>query len=94
MINLRRSLIFCFLAAAGPAAAGDIQGDAYSCFDLWEMRNSIYKSGGYCFKQPKAIKHFGNAGCQHDEEGDVPISDNDRIVLKDIKASEQRQGCK
>ena len=79
--------------AATPASAGDIQGDAYSCKELYVMRNDIYKSGGYCFKTAKAIKQFGNAGCQYDSLGDVPLSANQRAVIKDIKKSEARLGC-
>ena len=75
------------------AMAGDIQGDAYACDELWQMRNTIYKSNGYCFRSPKAIAAFGNAGCLYDDESAVPVSDNDRLVLKDIRRSEARQGC-
>lgn len=80
-------------ACAAPASAGDIQGDAYECKDLWVMRNEIYKNGGYCFKSTKAINYFGNAGCSYDRLGLVPVSNQDRSVLADIKKSERRQGC-
>ena len=75
------------------ARAGDVQGDAYGCDELWTMRNEIFKAGGYCFKSPRAIKQFGNAGCQHDEEFDVPLSGRDRETLSAIKKSERRQSC-
>ena len=80
-------------AAALPVKAGDVQGDAYGCDELWTMRNEIFKGGGYCFKSPRAIKQFGNAGCQYDSEYDVPLSDRDRETLSAIKKSERRQGC-
>lgn len=76
-----------------PVFAGDIQGDAYECKDLWSMRNQIYKSNGYCFKTSKAIAAFGNAGCRFDKLALVPLSENDRQVLSDIRKSERRQGC-
>ena len=76
-----------------PARAGDIQGDAYDCGELWNMRNEIYKDAGYCFKTPKAIKKFGNAGCQYDSLSDVPLSDSQRSIISDIKKSERRQHC-
>lgn len=76
-----------------PAQAGDIQGDAYECKDLWVMRNQIYKDNGYCFKTAKAISRFGNAGCSYDNLRTVPVSDQDRSVIRDIKRSEARQGC-
>ena len=82
------------VAAFAPAAtAGDIQGDAYECNELWSMRNQVYKDGGYCFKTTKAISHFGNAGCQYNSLSEVPLSENQRIVLRDIKRSERRQHC-
>jgi len=76
-----------------PAKAGDIQGDAYDCKELWAMRNQIYKAGGYCFKTAKTISYFGNAGCAYDTPSLVPMSQQDRQILRDIKKSEARQGC-
>lgn len=75
------------------ASAGDVQGDAYGCKELYVMRNEIYKAGGFCFKSAKAIKQFGNAGCQYDSLADVPLSANQRSMISGIKKSEARQGC-
>jgi YARHG domain len=36
-----------------------------------EVRNWIYKENGYCFKTPKAIKAFGNAGCLYADAAQV-----------------------
>jgi YARHG domain len=80
-------------ALAIPATAGDIQGDAYGCKELWTMRNEIYKNNGYCFKTAKAISKFGNSGCSYDVLSAVPVSDQDRSVIRDIKKSEARQRC-
>lgn len=80
-------------ATYAPAQAGDIQGDAYDCNELWVMKNQIFKDRGYCFKTSKAIAQFGNAGCQYDSQADVPLSDTDRTVIADIKHSMKRQGC-
>lgn len=85
--------ILSALAALAPASAGDVQGDAYDCKELYVMRNDIYKDAGYCFKTAKAIAQFGNAGCQYDSLGHVPLSSNQRSMIKDIKKSEARQGC-
>ena len=38
-----------------------------SCQSLWEVRNWIYTEKGYCFKTPKTIAAFGNAGCLYDD---------------------------
>ncbi|NOT72752.1 MAG: YARHG domain-containing protein [Hyphomicrobium sp.] len=81
------------LAATTPASAGDVQGDAYDCGELYVMRNEIYKSAGYCFKSAKAISQFGNAGCQYDSLADVPLPANQRSQIRGIKKSESRQGC-
>ena len=80
-------------AAAVPAQAGDIQGDAYDCGELWVMKNQVFKDRGYCFKTAKAIAQFGNAGCLYDSQADVPLSDTERTILADIKRSMKRQGC-
>jgi YARHG domain-containing protein len=69
------------------------QSYAATCQQLWVERNSIYKSGGYCFKTPRAIAHFGNAGCLHDSEGDVPLSAAQRRHIGSIVAEERAQAC-
>ena len=65
-----------------PAKAGDIQGDAYSCDELWVMRNEVFKSAGYCFKTSRAINYFGNGGCEFHNEGDVPLSSRARQMMR------------
>jgi YARHG domain len=96
-----KSRLYLSLAAAAaslaatlvPAAAGDVQGDAYSCQELWVMRNSIYKENGYCFKTARAINYFGNGGCSYHSEGAVPLSRSERSSIRAIRASENRLGC-
>ena len=80
-------------AIAAPVQAGDIQGDAFDCKDLWVMRNQIFKDNGYCFTTAKAINYFGNGGCSHHSQSSLHLSSGDRSVLRDIKKSESRQGC-
>jgi hypothetical protein len=77
---------FGVVVAASPARA-DV------CFDLWVQRNSIYKAYGYCFKTPKAINYFGNAGCTYDYEGDIPFSHADKATVLAIKKRERALGC-
>jgi hypothetical protein len=74
-------------------AAGALPARADECFDLWVERNSIYKAYGYCFKTAKAINYFGNAGCQYDNEGEIPMSHADRNRVLAIKKTEQQLGC-
>lgn len=96
---MKPSLILAAAAAALlaasmiPAKAGDMQGDAYSCQELWVMRNEVYKSAGYCFKTARAINYFGNGGCEYHNQGDVPLSSRARKMISYAKASENRQGC-
>ena len=80
------SALFGVLSATAPARA-DI------CYDLGVQRNSIYKEYGYCFKTPRAIGYFGNAGCQYDNEGDIPLSGPDRSLILAIKHKEKSLGC-
>ncbi len=96
---MKPSLILATAAAALlaasmiPAKAGDVQGDAYDCQELWVMRNEIYKANGYCFKTSRAINYFGNGGCSYHNEGAVPLSGGERSVIRSVRASERRQGC-
>jgi YARHG domain-containing protein len=80
------SALFGVLSATTPARAN-------VCDDLWVQRNSIYKEYGYCFKTPRAIGYFGNAGCQYDNEGDIPLSRADRSLVLAIKHKEKSLGC-
>ena len=64
------------------------QSYAATCQQLWVERNSIYKSAA-----PRAIARFGNAGCVHDSEGDVPLSAAQRRLIGSIVAEERAQGC-
>jgi hypothetical protein len=66
---------------------------AQNCQELWVERNSYYKDGGYCFKTPRAIRYFGNAGCRYDDEGSVPLSQGTRNRIAVITRIEQSLGC-
>ena len=67
--------------------------EGYSCAELWYQRNSIYKAAGYCFKTPRAIRAFGNAGCQYDSEYELPLSPRQRATVNAIVRAERYQGC-
>ena len=64
-----------------------------ACEELWLRRNSIFKAGGYCFKTPRAISKFGNAGCLFDDVDKVPLSRADRMLVGEFKLLEQRKRC-
>lgn len=80
------TLVLPLLSAATPVAA-------QSCEELWYQRNEIYKAQGYCFRTRRGISAFGNAGCQYDDVGDVPLSANQRRIVADIQRVERARGC-
>jgi hypothetical protein len=67
---------------------------AESCKELWYKRNSYYKEAGYCFKTTAAINAFGNAGCQYDNESDLPLSAAVRARIDQIIRAERASGCR
>ncbi|RVU19812.1 YARHG domain-containing protein [Methylobacterium oryzihabitans] len=84
---LRLTVLALATLAAGPALA------QFPCDELWAERNAVYKEAGYCFRTPRAIKAFGNAGCRYDELADVPLSARDRAKVAEIQREERRAGC-
>ena len=64
-----------------------------SCDALWLQRNSIFKSAGYCFRTPRGISAFGNAGCRFDDIHELPLSDIDRENVERISRAEAMKGC-
>jgi hypothetical protein len=82
----------CCRTLAGDGGASDGAATA-SCETLWSERNTIFKAAGYCFRTPQAIRAFGNAGCQFDDEADVPLSQRQRAQVAQIRAAERRLGC-
>lgn len=82
----------CRTVASSPAApSGSV---ASSCEELWTERNSIFKAAGYCFRSAQAIQAFGNAGCQFDDEADVPLSARQRERVAQARATERELGCR
>lgn len=64
-----------------------------NCDQLWQQRNSIFKASGYCFRTPRAIASFGNAGCKYDNILDVPLAAGDRQLVDDIQRTERSKSC-
>jgi len=64
-----------------------------SCDILFEMRNTVFKERGYCFKTPRAIETFGNAGCRHDQIAAVPLNDIERANVATITRLEAAKQC-
>jgi len=87
-----RSALFGATLLAGIIAMTSFA-SAQSCSALWHQRNSIFKDAGYCFKTPRAISTFGNAGRSFDSEYDLPLSSRDRATVNRIKGLERQKGC-
>jgi hypothetical protein len=64
-----------------------------SCYNLWTVRNMIYKENGYCFKTAKAKQEFGNEGCIHQDMGAVPLNAYERANVGAIVKVEKQKGC-
>ena len=76
------------------ALASSTAARAQTCYNLWYERNSIYKQAGYCFKTARAIRTFGNAGCQYDSEYELPLSARQRQRVARIVRLERELGCR
>jgi hypothetical protein len=63
------------------------------CTKLWEQRNLIYKSNGYCFKEARAVAAFGNAGCIYSNEVSLPLPSEAREVIR-TSIEAERLYCK
>lgn len=81
----------CRTAASGRSAPSGSASS--SCEELWSERNAIFKAAGYGFRTPQAIRAFGNARCQFDDEADGPLSARQREQVAQIKATERPRGC-
>jgi hypothetical protein len=88
-----RSAAVTTLVAVATIAITISPSHAQSCQSLWVERNSYYKAGGYCFKTPRAIRYFGNAGCRYDDESEVPLSRAVRNRIAQIVRAERNLGC-
>ncbi len=87
-------IVCCTMAGAfpeGPSAQQQL--NQFSCDQLWYARNSIFTAAGFCFKTPRAISAFGNAGCLYDNEDDIPLSQKDRNTIQAIQGAERNQQC-
>lgn len=65
----------------------------FDCDQLWFGRNSVFKEAGYCFKTPRAITAFGNAGCRYDDIGAVVLTPENRNFVQAIQNAERAKAC-
>ena len=96
------------LGAVTPALAGCYEGQGCTnsarfserfllenaqCSILWQIRNQIYHENGYCFRTPRGIGAFGNAGCRHDNIEEVSLNAFERANVATLARVERMKGC-
>ena len=91
-MSVAKTVALAILLCLGSGLA-QAQYRGMACEQLYSERNLIYKNAGFCFKTTRAIREFGNAGCQYDRQADVPLTRSDRAAVADIIAEENYQGC-
>jgi hypothetical protein len=64
-----------------------------TCEDLWILRNSIFHDARYCFQTTRAMKAFGNQGCQFSDQSEVPLNDYQRTNIDTLATVEAEKGC-
>lgn len=100
------ALVAVGLAAPAEAGCYEVQGctnervfseqflmENAECQILWEIRNGIYKENGLCFRTPRAISAFGNAGCRYDDPAAVPLNQFERANIEIVRRVERRKRC-
>lgn len=65
-----------------------------TCDQLWTARNLIWKSYGYCFTTDRAIRAFGNEGCQQGlDRAAIALSPADAAEVDRLATLEKSLGC-
>jgi hypothetical protein len=76
-----------------PSVAPSAHPQMTECQQIWVQRNSIFRAHKYCFKTPRAISYFGNAGCIYANQNDVLLSDGERARLVQLVNRERSLSC-
>lgn len=85
-------VLAALLLAAGPAAA--LEPSAMSCAQLWHAKNAFLKAKGFCFTDPRAVRTFGNDGCNVRDLERVPMTSADRQLMARILLAEKIKLCR
>jgi hypothetical protein len=64
-----------------------------NCDFLYTMRNAIYAEHHYCFRTPRGIATFGNAGCVSNDPGALGLNGIERANAATILKAERTLGC-
>jgi hypothetical protein len=66
---------------------------AHSCDELWYQRNAILWSAGFCFRDSRAVRVFGNAACGYNRMYEIPLTDRDSRLISLLEQAETTKGC-
>lgn len=93
--------IFCCVTVAEPVAAPppdpailQVLDEGATCDQLWTARNLIWKDYGYCFTTDRAIRAFGNEGCQQGlDRAAITLAPEDAAEVDRLSRLESQLGC-
>lgn len=71
--------------------ASQLQG--WTCDQLWNLRNNILYTEGYCFTSARAKAAFDNTGCSVHSLAEVPLNEHQKANIKLVESLEQQQSC-
>jgi YARHG domain len=71
----------------------DIYETEITCDFLYQIRNGIYKTHGYCFHTPRAISELGNDGCWIKDQSQVRLNRIEEANAATILRAETEKGC-
>lgn len=98
-MTIRLPLVLALLASLLPIgsaspvfAAEDVS--SLSCQQLWHRKNALLKRKGLCFREPQAIRTFGNAGCSAEDEARLKLTPDEREQMARIVLSERIKLCR
>ncbi len=94
--------IYCCVTVQepGPAPAPpdpailQVLDEGATCDQLWTARNLIWKDYGYCFTTDRAIRAFGNDGCQQGlDRAAISLAPEDAAEVDRLSRLEKQLGC-
>lgn len=66
---------------------------AYSCENLWLLRNTIFHQRGLCFQTERGKRAFSNGKCSVNSAAEVKLSAVERDNVATIEAVERQKRC-
>ena len=90
MVNLKFGLALVVLIDIWVAGLGVAHADP-DCIGFFVERNRVYAEAHYCFKTPRALEYFSNAGCV---PGEPHLTSAQASRVADIQREEQLNNCR